>query len=218
MEVIEFNKSNIKKLAQEAAEYLVEGKIVAIPTDTCYGLAADATNIKAVRRIFRIKKRPEDKPLSVFLSGREDLENYVVLSDLAKRISRIFPEHVTVIFRARPSNLVPGYIIWRNTVGIRIPPFEFPRAIVEYLGAPITATSANIYGQPPIYDSKKLLGLEGIDCIIDSGKLPPREVSTVIDVSEGDIRILRVGAIGLAELREKLRKLSLHDYKLIVPK
>jgi len=216
--VIKFEVDNIDKLAREIADYISQGKIVAIPTDTCYGLAADATNVKSVRKVFNIKKRPKSKPISVFLCEKNDLEKYVELSSLARKIAELFPARITIVFRAKTSNIVSRYVIWKKTLGVRIPPFIFPRLIVKYLGTPITATSANIHGLPPIYNSRDLLKLKGVDYIVDYGQLPKTKVSTVIDVSEERIKVLREGAISLTELKRRLERLSLDDYELIIPK
>jgi len=217
-EVIPFSDSKRNALAKEIAEYILDGKVVAIPTDTCYGLATDATNVEAVKRVFKIKKRPPDRPVSIFLYSVEEIRRYAYLEGIAEKIVELFPDKITVIFRARKSTLPERYILWNMTVGVRIPEFDFPRLIVKYSGVPITATSANIHGTPPIYDVTLLRGLAGVDYIVDYGGLPRVGVSTVIDVSGGRIKIIRVGALTIDYIRRRIKELSLDDDNLVVTK
>ena len=211
MEIIEYSQDKIDKISREIAEYIREGKIVAIPTDTCYGIAANATNPKAVRKVFEIKKRPKTRPISVFLDEKHRIEKYAHLNEIGRKVMELFPDRITIIFPAKKSNVVEGLIVKNKTIGIRIPPFKLPRLIVKYAGAPITATSANIYGEPPIYDSSQLKILKGIDYIVDMGKLPMMEVSTVIDISKGRVEILREGVIKIEDLKKRIADLLNYD-------
>ena len=213
---IEFNPRDLKKIAKSVAEHLREGKIFAIPTDTSYGLAADATNSSAVKRIFQIKNRPHHKPISVFIASKNDIEKYAYIDFLANTILDLLPAKLTIILRAKKSNLIRDLIVYRNTVGLRLPNFLLPRLIATYLGNPITATSANIHGEPPIYDSKDLIRLN-IDGFVDAKKLPETPVSTIIDISSGRyLKILRVGSINIKELKITLAKKGiLEKYPII---
>ncbi len=214
--IIEFNDKATRILARELAEYILDGKIVIIPTDTCYGMAADATNFQAVKKVFKIKRRPLSKPISIFLDDIATIPKYALIDGIASQLINLFPDRITIIFRAKKTNVVQDLIVKNMTIGIRIPPFSFPRLIVRSLGRPITATSANIHGKKPIYDISKLFCLEGVDIIVDYGILDAVNVSTVIDItSDNKIRILREGAISVNELRKRIDML-LDNYQLII--
>ena len=214
--IIPFNSEHLDRLAREIADYIADGKIVAIPTDTCYGLATDATNPSAVRKVFEVKRRPLTKPLSVFLYDKTQIPIYASIHKTAMRFINLLPQRLTLILRAKESDIVKELVIKNNKIGIRIPLFMFPRLIVRHLGKPITATSANIHGYEPIYDSAELHKLEGIDVIVDCKRLEKIAVSTVIDVSEENkIVVLREGAIRINELCKMLGELP-NNLKLIV--
>ena len=215
--IIRYSERDLHRISREIADIILDGKIVAIPTDTCYGLAADATNEAAVRKLFRIKRRPHSRPVAVFLGDPEDSEEYAVITPLARALLRLLPERLTIILRAKEhTDLVKELVIKDGKLGIRVPPFLLPRLIAKKANVPITATSANLYGLPPIYSSEKLRALEGIDCIVDIGDLPKVPVSTVIDASSGKLRVLRVGAISLEKLASMLSKILPDYHDLIV--
>jgi len=217
-EIIKINDTNKYDVIKEIAKKIIEGKIIAIPTDTCYGLAVDATSIRSVKRLFYVKKRPISKPVSIFLSGKEEIGKYAVLEGISRKVINLFPDRITIIFKAARSNVVEDYIIKNNTIGIRVPLVDIPRLMCKFAGRPITATSANVRGEPPIYNSTELYAWDDIDYILDYGMLKKVDVSTVIDISEDKIKILREGAISISELELKLKKISLDNFEIVVSK
>lgn len=195
MKTIKANKNAIK----EAVGVLKRGGLVIFPTETVYGIGAEATNSKAIEKLNRYKQRPLGKPYSIAVSNQKMAEKYVYLNQTAKNLYRQFlPGPVTIISTGK-HRVAPGVESETGTLGIRIPAFPLVVDIVKILGKPITATSANAsyqrrpYKLSDILDniSEKQKGL--IDLMIDAGELPHNEPSTVIDTTLDDLVILRQG-------------------------
>ena len=170
-----------------AAELLKNGGLVAIPTETVYGLAADATNGAAVERIFKVKGRPQDNPLIVHISSYEQLEQLVShIPEHAKRLMETFwPGPLTVILPK--SNLVPDQVsAGLPTVAVRFPSHPTARAVIQKAGVPLAAPSANVSGSPsPTAAAHVLHDLDGkIDAVIDGGPCTVGLESTVITLAE----------------------------------
>jgi len=201
-----------KGAVEEAVRILRKGGLVIFPTETVYGIGVDATNAKAVKKLNSYKQRPFGKPYSVAVSSQAMAKKYATLNSAAKNLYKEFlPGPVTVISKGR-GKLAPGIESETGTLGIRIPDYPLIIRIVEKLGIPITATSANAsYKKRPykisdILDnvSKKQKGL--IDLIIDAGKLPHNDPSTVIDTTLDDPVILRQGEIKFKDKNEILSR------------
>lgn len=201
-----------KKAIKSAVEVLRNGGLVVFPTETVYGIGADATNPKAIEKLNRYKQRPFGKPYSITVSDQKMAEEYVELNDSAKNLYKTFlPGPVTIVSRGK-HKVAPGVESENGTLGIRIPDYPLVVEIVKKYGKPITATSANASYQKRPYKiadileniSAKQKGL--IDLIIDEGTLPPNEPSTVIDTTGEDISILRQGDIKLKDKNEILSR------------
>lgn len=186
---------------QEAVGCLKQGGLVAFPTETFYGLGADALDPEAVARVFTAKGRPESKPLLVLVDSREMAESLAAdLSDLARRLMAAYwPGPLTLVVRAAPelpSELTAG----TGTVGMRIPAHPVALGLVRAARVPVTAPSANLSGaEPPTTAEEVHRVFEGkIDLILDGGPTPGGRPSTVLDVSISPPRLLRAGAIDLS--------------------
>ncbi|RLF59929.1 MAG: threonylcarbamoyl-AMP synthase [Thermoplasmata archaeon] len=190
-------RSDVRK----AIEILRKGELVVYPTDTLYGLGADIFNEDAVRRVYEIKRRPPHMPLAIMLSSVEEMGEYAFLNPLAEKIINAFmPGPITIILKKR--DIVPD-IISKDSVGIRVVDCQAAREIAAEVV--ITATSANLHGgkQPcTIDEAKEQLG-GGVAFYMDYGKLPCTP-PTVVDVSEGKLKIIREGAIGGDEIYGRL--------------
>ena len=188
---------NLAFLARKVACMLRRGSVGAIPTDTSYGVAADATNPSAVEKVFRVKRRPMSKPLSIFVPSKEFIRETFVVDETVEKALELLPGRFTFILKLkRKRGLAKGVVTSDGSVGVRLPEHLFPHLVSKFLGYPVTATSANISGEPPIYDSRELFRkLKGLDFIVDAGTLPFVEVSTVIDFTVYPPRILREGAV-----------------------
>lgn len=191
--------------ASVAAERLVGGLVVAIPTETVYGLAAHALDEAAVRRIFAIKGRPLIDPLIVHVSGRADAESLATVSATAGRLMAAFwPGPLTLVLEKRAA--VPDLVTaGRSTVALRSPAHPVAREILRLAGIPLAAPSANPFGYlSPTCAAHVAATLGGaIDGIVDGGPCPIGIESTVVMASgTGDaaIRILREGAITAEQL------------------
>ena len=187
----------------EAARVIERGGIVVFPTSFIYGLGADAFNEDAIDRVFRIKKRPHNKPLSVLVKNQEAL--YRLVQDIPSYASiimdRFWPGKITIVFKAKeglPENLTAG----TGTIGVRIPEHTAASALVNALYNPITGTSANFSGHAgcsQISDLDPLIADE-LDLILDAGPLEGGIGSTVIDVTGNGPKILRQGAIAAKDI------------------
>jgi L-threonylcarbamoyladenylate synthase len=190
------------EIAGICAPVLKEGGVIAYPTESCYGLGADAMNEKAVRRIHDIKGQAYTKPVSVIVGNTETAARFGVIGKKEKAlISRFMPGPLTLIVRKRKA--VPD-ILSRKTLGLRISSHPVADAIAKRFGSAITATSANLHGESEIYSGRELTEkFKGrVDLIVDAGKLPQRKPSSVYDAVNG--KLLREGKITKKEIEESL--------------
>lgn len=208
MKIIKEDKEAIK----EAVKVLTGGGLVVFPTETVYGIGADATNPEAIKKLTRYKNRPFGKPYSIAVANQKMAEEYVELNQTAKNLYKQFlPGPITIVSKGK-HKVAPGIESETRTLGIRIPDYPLVIKIVKKLGRPITATSANAsYQKRPykisdildnISDKQKSL----IDLIIDAGELPRNEPSTVIDTTLDDPVVLRQGEIRLKDKNEVLSR------------
>ncbi|MFA6940935.1 MAG: L-threonylcarbamoyladenylate synthase [Clostridiaceae bacterium] len=193
------------EIIKEAAGILKKGGLVVFPTETVYGLGADALNEKAVNNIFKAKGRPQDNPLIVHVASKDMVPSLVKeIPPAAKKImDRFFPGPITVIMEK--SDLVPIVTsAGLSTVGIRMPENIIARELISKAGVPVAAPSANTSGLPSPTEVKRCVeDLKGkVDFIIGGGKCDYGLESTVIDCSVYPPVILRPGRVTLEELRE----------------
>lgn len=188
---------------ERAVSFLSDGRVIAYPTETIYGLGADVMNRKAVKRIFDLKARDFGLPISILVADITMLRDVVSdIPDVALALMRKFwPGALTILFHA--SSLIPkGLVTNTGKVGIRISSHPVAAAIVEKFGHPITTTSANLSGFPPSLSVKHIQKYfdERIPCIVDSGECEPSRGSTVVDITEETMRVIRDGAIPADEV------------------
>lgn len=208
MEIIKNNE----KAVDAAVQILEKGGLVIYPTETLYGVGADATNPKAIKKLTEYKNRPLGKPYSIAITDQNMAENYAELNLTAKKLYKEFlPGPLTIISKGKHkvASNVEGE---DGTIGIRIPDYKLVIDIVKKLGKPITATSANAsYKKRPYKISDILENISNkqkklIDLIIDAGELPKNEPSTVIDTTPDDPTTLRQGDIKLTNEDKVLSK------------
>ncbi len=191
---------------QAAVNVLKEGKLVGIPTDTIYGLAAIMEEA-SIQRLFIAKGRPVEKAVPILLADTEDISTYAIdISDAAwKLIRRLMPGGLTIVLRKAPT--VPDIVTGgKDTVAVRIPDHEVPRSIVRKLGRPITGTSANRSGMPALTTAEAVhseLG-EHVEMVIDGGPSTSQVPSTIVDLSDDPPRILRLGFVTRRRLEDVL--------------
>ena len=184
---------------------LRKGDIVALPTDTFYGLAVDPVNLYAVESIYRLKTRQKHKPLSLLISSLAQAYELARDSDsmLDRLADRFWPGPLTIIVRAG-TKLPLRSTANTGNVAIRVPDAAIPRAVVERFGLPITATAANLQGASECTHAAAVRDQIGdrIPLIIDGGPTPRSLPTTIVDLSLGEGRweILREGAIPTHEI------------------
>lgn len=187
-----------ENLLREAVAMIREGAICAYPTETFYGLGVDVTNDAAMKRLFDLKRRDYGNPIAVIVSDRSMLTTIVRdVPEQAQPLMAVFwPGPLTILFR---TNAYISRQLTTNTgkIGIRISSHPVATALVRYLGRPLSTTSANLSGFPPSTHPKHLQSYFGdkIDLVIDGGELPPSLGSTVVDVTEEKLAVIREGVI-----------------------
>ena len=192
---------------QCAMDCLSRGGVVAIPTDTLYGLAADATNPEAVNLVYEIKGRPANMPLPVLVSGWEQVGTISNAKgstlELARCLAeRYWPGPLTIVLPAAPglpARLTGGL----DTIGIRMPDHEVPLALASGIGKPITGTSANPSGGADIIEASELRSTLAsmVDVIITSGTKPLGIASTIVAISDAGLTLLRPGALKFGDVQ-----------------
>lgn len=192
----------------QAARILSQGGVVAFPTETYYGLAADPDNEEALERLFFIKKRPLQKPVLLLIHDLSLLASLVSTIPEAYEplIERYWPGPLTLIFPARP-DLSPFLTAGTETVGIRISPHPLALALGKVFGKAMTATSANLSGNSPAQFASEILSSFGknVDYVLDGGRSPAGQCSTIIGLRNNALCLLRSGAVAVAGVRPALR-------------
>lgn len=188
---------------EKAGRIILRGGVVAFPTETFYGLGGDAFNEEALKKIFQIKGREENKPLLLLIADPSWVPGLVKKTlPLTERLMKNFwPGPLTLVFEASGhlSSLLTAHT---GKIGLRISSHPVAQALVQFVGKAITGTSANLSGQPGssfAHEVFKALGTK-VEAILDGGKTAGGLGSTVLDVSSATPKILRQGAISRAEL------------------
>ncbi len=208
------NTEDLRDVVHLAVEALAAGKIVAIPTETVYGIAASALSEPAVERLLQIKHRTPGKPLAFAVKSLEDALDYVPdLSPLGRRLGRkCWPGPVTLVLDDKhPDSVIrrlPEAVreatVALGTVGLRVPSHPTTLQILRLLAGPIVLTSANISGQKELVDGQSVVEHFGdeIDLILDDGISKHGEASSVVKVSGSEYELLRTGVLGDAALEK----------------
>ncbi len=190
-----------------ASQNLRQGNVIIYPTETCYGLGADATNPQAVTKIFLFKGSRRKKPISIAVANTKMAKDYVYLNSTAKNLYRHFlPGPITVISRSK------GKVDKRlegpnHSLGIRLPDYPFTLKLIKTFARPITSTSANIsrgktpYSRMDILKQLSARKEQLVSLFLDAGTLPRRPPSAVVDTTLNEPTLLRQGAINFDKLR-----------------
>jgi L-threonylcarbamoyladenylate synthase len=190
---------------RQAIRILLEGGLVAFPTDTYYALGAAALNGDAVARVIAAKRRPATDPLPVFVAdmGQWRMVTSEIPEAAMRLAERFWPGPLTIVCRAAP-HLPPPLTGGGDTIGVRRPGAVLAAALCRAVGMPVTGTSANTHGAPPPVTAIEVgMDLGGhVDLILDGGACPGGYASTVIDVTRTPPVIVRAGAISPDVLRE----------------
>ncbi len=199
----------MKDPIQEAARRLRLGEIVAIPTDTVYGLAADPRNSEAIRKLYEAKRRDLSKPIPLLLSDVSAIEKVCgSLPRSARRLAeRFFPGPLTLVMRlAAP--FPPILNAGGETVGVRVPDHETARGLIRRMGGALAVTSANLSGRAPALKVDELDPAFDNLFILDGGSTGGFQASTVVDVSRDPPLVLREGALPVRAVMDEIRSVG----------
>jgi len=200
-------KSDMKVL-KEAVNVMKKGGLIVYPTETCYGIGADATNMKSIKKIYEIKGRDFSKPIPILVSNLEIIKKYgIITKEIEILIKKFMPGPLSIITK----KIRPVSDANQEGISFRISSHPIASELVKLLKKPITTTSANISGQPSIYKIKKVIETfeNKVDMIIDYGDLPRTEPSTCIDMtSEGNVKVVREGPIPSESIMKALMKVN----------
>lgn len=195
-EVVKIDPQDIDLVKiRKAASVVKHGGIVAFPTETVYGLAANFFNKQAVAKVFKVKKRSLNKPLTVQITDIGDLEQLAcdISANAYQLMSRFWPGPLTLVFKAKSG----------GTIGVRIPNNQIAQNLIKESHTPIVAPSANLSHKPAATTAEEVLQIfDGlINLVIDAGKAQLGTASTVIDISSSPYKILRQGPISERDLQ-----------------
>ena len=180
-----------------AIEHLNDGAIIVIPTETVYGLAVDSANEAAIEALYELKGRDPTKPFQMMVQSLEDAAEFVLLDDRARKLAAAFlPGPLSFVLH---SSKKPN-----TTIAIRIPNHPTTLQLLQVWGKPITATSANLSGQPAATSAEEVKYIFPQLLTLDGGKCRVGVASTVVDLTGKDIKILREGSITLEQLASRL--------------
>ncbi|KRM93624.1 Sua5 YciO YrdC YwlC family protein [Lentilactobacillus senioris DSM 24302 = JCM 17472] len=192
----------------EAAELIKAGQLVAFPTETVYGLGADATNETAVKQVYLAKGRPSDNPLIVHIADVETVKKYAasLSPDALKLMDAFWPGPLTLIFKLKPNVLSPAVTGGLDTAAFRFPDNQATLALIKAAGVPMVGPSANTSGKPsPTTAEHVLHDLSGkIAAVVDDGPTRVGVESTVLDMSVETPTILRPGGVSKDEIEAVL--------------
>lgn len=197
-----------EKILREIIRLLSEDKVGAIPTETIYGLACNPFSERALERLFQLKQREHNKPILLLLGKMEDLSLVVkyIPSKAYKLMKRFWPGPLTIVLPARRSlpKLLTGGL---DTIGVRLTSSDIARSIARTFGKPITGTSANISGEPPCRSAQEVLKVfPNIDFVVDGGESKSLTPSTVVEIIDNEVKLIREGVIAFTEILRVLEE------------
>lgn len=195
MKTIVLTPENLQNTVEITAQILKEGGVVIAPTDTVYGMLADATNELAIKKLYKIKDRSEDKALPIFVRDITMAKELAVISQEQQLyLEKNWPGKVTTILERKDDINIFG--VENKTIALRIPSYPFINLLLERINLPLSGTSANISGEPSStkideilkqFENKEIQP----DLIINAGDLEESQPSTIVDLTEADLKIVR---------------------------
>ncbi len=189
------SQQDFPRVVQKATAALLKGKVLVCPTDTVYGLLADATSRKAVQKVFLVKGREKGKPLPIFVKDIAMAKTLAKVSFLQEKyMRRVWPGKVTLVLKSRGK--LPRETGTAERIGLRIPKHTFVQQLLKSVSKPLTGTSANLAGKQSLVSAAEVAGVfekrkYKPTLVIDGGKLPLSRPSKVIDMSGVKRKILR---------------------------
>ncbi|NLV90611.1 MAG: threonylcarbamoyl-AMP synthase [Tenericutes bacterium] len=203
----------MKRLSVENIDIIIDeiksGNTVIMPTDTIYGIACDALNKKAVNKIYKIKKRDNNKPLTLNLNKKKDITKYAYITNKLEKeiIKKLMPGAITLLLKKKEYVVD---LISKNSeyIGVRIPNNKIVKEIIKKINSPLVLTSVNISGEMPIIDLDDLNSeiSNNIRCAIDVGIINKGVESTIVKVTNNKVEILREGKITKKQIEDILSR------------
>ncbi len=195
--------ANDKKAIDRAVKLLRDGEVIAFPTDTVYGVGAHGLNERAIEKLFDAKSRPRERAIPFLLASVKDLSQVAreIPKDVKTLAEKFWPGALTLV--VLPHKRVPKILIAHSdSVAVRVPNHEITRTIIQKLGAPLAATSANISSQPDPATAEQVAAYlnDRIPLILDGGPTPGNIPSTVLDLTTEPPTVRRVGSIAAEEI------------------
>jgi len=193
----------------EAATIVLAGGVVAMPTDTLYGLAADPFSVAAVARVFSVKGRSAERAMPLVAAGLDQIVTQLgPLSDLARRLAMMYWPGPLTLLVPRPPSIPADVAGGRGEVGVRVPAHAVTRELCRACGRLLTATSANLSGEPPSNDPDEIARALGdrVDLLLDAGQTPGGAPSTIVDVTGSEPRLVRPGAIAWDDVQACMQR------------
>ncbi|MFO8017176.1 MAG: L-threonylcarbamoyladenylate synthase [Promethearchaeia archaeon] len=196
-----------------AADHIIEGKLIAFPTNSVYGLGGDPRNLDVCERLYSIKMRDRSKGFPLLVADIEEAKKIAEFNNLAEKLSqRFWPGELTLIVKQRESSFIPPQVTGnRNTIGLRVPKNPVVLSILNYLKKKgkfggIIETSANFSEEPPYTSGTQVAKIFSrmIYYILNSGKTKSGIATTIVDCTEGEINILRKGKISREDLEKAI--------------
>lgn len=186
-------------------EILLNGMLLAFPTETVYGLGAISNSLEAFTKLVETKKRPPNKPFTLMCSSLEQIKDIVEINDVTRKIIEKFvPGPITLILKTKKD--VPNYIdLGTGYVGIRIPNDDFVLRLIDAVGVPLLVPSANISNEPPAISDKEVYKYFQDSVYIVEGKCVSGVPSTIIKVEGNNIEMVREGTLSLKEIMEVIK-------------
>lgn len=201
-------KVNDVSVWERVIDIFKKGGVIAYPTETFYGLGVDPFNETAVKKLFHLKGREADKPISILVNDKKMLAGIAEEIPLSaeKLIKKFWPGPLTIIFKAKksiPTTLTAG----TGTIGVRISSNPITQKLLETIDSPITTTSANPSGKKSPVTADEVMNYfkNKVDLILDGGVLSGKLGSTVVDFTEGCLKVIREGEIPIKRLVESLK-------------
>ena len=196
-EIIQINAEEPEpEKVKRAAAILKAGGLVVIPTETVYGIAANMLNEKTIKRLYEVKQRPKDKPFSIHIASKEEVERYArdILPFAYRLIERFWPGPLTLVLKSKEN----------GKVGLRMPNHKVALSIIKEAVIPVVCPSANLSGNPACHTPNEVLkDLEGlVNLVVDAGRTPLGIESTIVDVTQLPMQILREGALSKDKIEE----------------
>ena len=196
---------------ETAVENIMEGKLIAFPTNSVYGLGGDPLNLEVINRIYDIKYRDRSKGLLLLVADTEEAEKVADFNKTSYKLAeRFWPGQLTLILKKKEPNIIPAEVTaCKNTIGIRVPENEIILTILKklkikgYFGG-IIGTSANYSGEPPSISGAEIAKkfLTPIDLILDGGKTKTKVPTTILDCTSEKLRLLRIGIVKEEEIED----------------